>query len=382
MTQTTLPQQMQGWDTVKIEQFRCDLLNWYDRNKRDLPWRKTKNPYAIWVSEIMLQQTQVATVIPYYERFMATLPTIQSLAEADEQTLLNLWQGLGYYSRVRNMQQAAQQIMRDYHGEMPHTLTELLQLKGIGPYTAAAIGSMAFDLVEPALDGNLFRIVARLFEVEDDIALPKTRKVFMEILYALIDPQRPGDFNQALMDLGATVMTASNPFPSEHPLALYDRSYQNGTSANYPVKSKKVKQTVHELIGYVIVNAKGEWLLRQHQAQELLTGLWHFPLIEQSMIFDGASAVEWVEPLSDWWEEQTGERVKFTTIAVPQQTKPIKHVFSHRIWQVQLVMIHCEALHEIPTNCCWCSLQNIGALPLSTLQQKLLKQVVVESEAI
>ena len=382
MNQQRLPIEMKGWDQAKIKCFRADLLRWYDQNKRDLPWRRTRDPYCIWVSEIMLQQTQVATVIPYYERFIATLPTIQDLAQAEEQTLLNLWQGLGYYSRVRNMQQAAQQIMRDYGGKMPRTLVELLALKGIGPYTAAAIGSMAFDLVEPALDGNLFRIVARLFEVEADIALPKSRKVFMAILYALIDPERPGDFNQALMDLGATIMTASNPFPEAHPLAVYDQSYQNGTAANYPVKSKKVKQTVHDLLGYMVINPQGQWLMRQHQAQELLAGLWHFPLIEQSLIAESGTSAEWLEPFNEWWQSEVEGDFILKLDSDPMKFKPIKHVFSHRIWQVQLVMVRCEVTAQLPPNCIWCEPSAIGRLPLSTLQQKLLRQVVVESEAI
>ena len=265
---------------------------------------------------------------------------------------------------------------------MPRTLVELLALKGIGPYTAAAIGSMAFDLVEPALDGNLFRIVARLFEVEADIALPKSRKVFMAILYALIDPERPGDFNQALMDLGATIMTASNPFPEEHPLAVYDQSYQNGTAANYPVKSKKVKQTVHDLLGYMVINPQGQWLMRQHQTQELLTGLWHFPLIEQSLIAESGTSAEWLEPLNEWWQSEVEGDFILKLDSDPMKFKSIKHVFSHRIWQVQLVMVRCEVTAQLPPNCIWCEPSAIGRLPLSTLQQKLLRQVVVESEAI
>ena len=157
-SRSSWPQAMAAWDQTRVQAFRKDLLAWYDKNKRDLPWRKSQDPYAIWVSEIMLQQTQVATVIPYYQRFMAALPTVSDLAQAPEETLLNLWQGLGYYSRVRNMQAAAQQVMADFGGQMPDQVDSLLSLKGIGPYTAAAIASMAFGRVAPALDGNLFRL--------------------------------------------------------------------------------------------------------------------------------------------------------------------------------------------------------------------------------
>ena len=157
------------WDAEKIASFRRTLLDWYDREKRDLPWRRIKNPYYIWVSEIMLQQTQVQTVIPYYERFLDWFPTVKDLAEAPEEKLLKAWEGLGYYSRVRNMQKAAQQIMTDFAGQFPDTYDNIAKLKGIGPYTAGAISSIAFDLPEPAVDGNVMRVMARLFEVNYDI---------------------------------------------------------------------------------------------------------------------------------------------------------------------------------------------------------------------
>ena len=179
------------WSPDKIQEFKETVLKWYDATKRDLPWRNTNDPYRIWVSEIMLQQTQVVTVIPYYERFIETLPTIQALAAAEEAVLLGLWQGLGYYSRVRNMQVAAQQVVENFNGAMPETMKELLTLKGIGPYTAAAIGSIAFGLVEPAIDGNLMRVTARLFELDADITQAKSRKLFAAILYQLIDQKRP-----------------------------------------------------------------------------------------------------------------------------------------------------------------------------------------------
>ena len=190
------------WDAEKIASFRRTLLDWYDREKRDLPWRRTKNPYYIWVSEIMLQQTQVHTVIPYYERFLDWFPSVRDLAEAPEEKLLKAWEGLGYYSRVRNMQKAAQQIMDDFDGQFPDTYDNIAKLKGIGPYTAGAISSIAFGLPEPAVDGNVMRVMARLFEVNYDIGDPKNRKIFQAIMEILIDPNRPGDFNQALMTLG------------------------------------------------------------------------------------------------------------------------------------------------------------------------------------
>ena len=185
------------WPEEKIISFREKLLAWYDENKRDLPWRRSKNPYHIWVSEIMLQQTRVDTVIPYYERFLDWFPTVESLANAPEERLLKAWEGLGYYSRVRNLQAAAQQIMTDFGGQFPNTYEGISSLKGIGPYTAGAISSIAFNLPEPAVDGNVMRVLARLFEVNHDIGIPSNRKIFQAMMEILIDPERPGDFNQA-----------------------------------------------------------------------------------------------------------------------------------------------------------------------------------------
>lgn len=383
-SRSSWPQAMAAWDQARVQAFRKDLLAWYDKNKRDLPWRKSQDPYAIWVSEIMLQQTQVATVIPYYQRFMAALPTVADLAQAPEETLLNLWQGLGYYSRVRNMQAAAQQVMADFGGRMPDQVDSLLSLKGIGPYTAAAIASMAFGRVAPALDGNLFRIVARLFRLKDDIALPKSRKVFMEILDILIDPDRPGDFNQAMMDLGACVMTPSNPRPDNHPLVAYDASYQVGDSDQYPVKSKKVKQTRHDLTAYFLVDSQGNWLLRRHGENELLTGLWHFPMLEQSMVYEEVTAAELTEPLLDWLREEAlveGDSSISSQVVSPALGQ-VKHVFSHRIWQVQLVGLRLDTTSPLQEGWCWVAPEAVGQLPLSTLQEKLMQILVLEKEAV
>ncbi|WP_446456915.1 A/G-specific adenine glycosylase [Tuanshanicoccus yangjingiae] len=371
MEVTTNILQSYGWNQQKIHQFRSDLLAWYDANKRDLPWRRDNNPYYIWISEIMLQQTQVATVIPYFERFIATIPDIATLAQVDEQVLLQLWQGLGYYSRARNLKIAAQQIVQKHGGKMPKTMPELLALKGIGPYTAAAIGSMAFNLPEPAIDGNLLRVTARLFELDADIAKPSSRKQFAAILYELIDPKRPGDFNQAMMDLGATIMTPTNYYPENSPVKDYDASFINETAENYPVKSKKVKQTHHTMIAYYIQDSSGNVLYRQHLEEELLTGLWHFPMFEYEIEHESATQKELLEPLAeryyiDWLLH---DDVKVNAIAFPV----VKHVFSHRVWHVQLISVTLTKsnVKDIPSGWQWVSNQEWLTLPISTLQKKL-----------
>ncbi|MGX7108064.1 A/G-specific adenine glycosylase [Facklamia miroungae] len=375
-----------NWSFQKIHKFRKTVLNWYDQEGRDLPWRKSKNPYHIWVSEIMLQQTQVNTVLPYYERFITELPTIEDLSVCPEEKLHQLWQGLGYYSRVRNMQSAAKQIMTDYDGIMPSNMKDLLSLKGIGPYTAAAIGSIAFGLVEPAIDGNLMRITARLFEVEEDISQAKNRIVFKEILDRLIDPERPGDFNQALMDIGATIMTPNNYRPENHILKDFDQSYQNHTSHLYPVKRKKTKQIEQGWLAFVIQNEKGEILMRQHQTGELLVGLWHYPLVA----FDLLSLKEASEARDAFvytylkHDQLVAESLtdQFRQYFIPQIDNlkaTVKHVFSHRIWQVMIVPVNLkdsgyqllEQLHVTDTSFQWVAKDEIEQLALSSLQVKL-----------
>ena len=268
------------WEEEKILSFRQKLLGWYDENKRDLPWRRSKNPYHIWVSEIMLQQTRVDTVIPYYERFLEWFPTVETLANAPEERLLKAWEGLGYYSRVRNMQAAAQQIINDFNGDFPSTYEGISSLKGIGPYTAGAISSIAFNLPQPAVDGNVMRVLARLFEVNHDIGNPSNRKIFQAMMEILIDPERPGDFNQALMDLGSDIEAPVNPRPEDSPVKDFSAAYQNGTMDRYPIKAPKKKPVPVYLNALVVQNAKGQFLLEKNESEKLLAGFWHFPLIE------------------------------------------------------------------------------------------------------
>lgn len=251
------------WPEDKIADFRRTLLNWYDQEKRDLPWRRNKNPYHIWVSEIMLQQTQVQTVIPYYHRFLDWFPTVAELAVADEERLLKAWEGLGYYSRVRNMQKAAQQVMTEFDGVFPSSHENISKLKGIGPYTAGAIASIAFDLPEPAVDGNVMRVMARLFEVNYDIGDPKNRKIFQALMDKLIDPDRPGDFNQALMDLGTDIESAKNPRPDESPIRFFCAAYLHGTYDKYPIKKPKKKPRPIEIQAFIIQDQDGRFLIEK-----------------------------------------------------------------------------------------------------------------------
>ncbi|MEP0804069.1 MAG: A/G-specific adenine glycosylase, partial [Chloroflexota bacterium] len=245
------------------------LLAWYRKNKRILPWRGHPEPYAVWVSEIMLQQTRVETVIPYFERWMRLFPTVQALAEASEQEVLNAWEGLGYYSRARNLHKAAKVIVRDFGGNLPHSLSELIKLPGIGRYTAGAIASIAFGADEPALDGNLKRVYARLFDVTEAVDSPKGEKLLWEIARRNLPHGRAGDFNQALMDLGAAVCLPKNPRCLLCPLMELCKARENGTQELRPVRKPK-KAVPHHVHAAGVIVRRGRVLLARRPPGGLL----------------------------------------------------------------------------------------------------------------
>ena len=367
------------WEEDKILSFRQKLLAWYDENKRDLPWRRSKNPYHIWVSEIMLQQTRVDTVIPYYERFLDWFPTVESLANAPEDRLLKAWEGLGYYSRVRNMQTAARQIMSDFQGEFPSTYEGISSLKGIGPYTAGAISSIAFNLPQPAVDGNVMRVLARLFEVNHDIGNPSNRKIFQAMMEVLIDPDRPGDFNQALMDLGSDIEAPVNPRPEESPVKDFSAAYQHGTMNRYPIKAPKKKPIPIYLKALVVQNSQGQFLLEKNESEKLLAGFWHFPLIEvddfsdQNQDLDLFSQV--AEPIlqlgpspQESFEQDYDLEVDWQDLRFEE----VKHIFSHRKWHIQIIAGRVTETQEYADReVLWLSPEEFSNYPLAKPQQKI-----------
>ena len=260
-----------------IKEMIQPLLQWYQWNKRDLPWRRTKDPYAIWVSEIMLQQTRVEAVKPYYARFLETLPTVKDLAEADEETILKLWEGLGYYSRVRNMQKAAIQIMEEYQGHFPADYKKLLSLKGIGPYTAGAVGSIAFDLPVPAVDGNVLRVMSRLTADASDISLQTTKKEWEERLTAIMPEKESGNLNQALMELGATICVPNGtPRCELCPVRKHCEGYRKGDPQRYPVKAEKKART-QEYLNVFFCVYEDKIAVHKRPAKGLLSSLWELP---------------------------------------------------------------------------------------------------------
>lgn len=364
------------WDAEKIASFRRTLLNWYDNEKRDLPWRRTKNPYHIWISEIMLQQTQVVTVIPYYERFLDWFPTIESLANAPEEKILKAWEGLGYYSRVRNMQKAAQEIMENFGGVFPDNHKDILSLKGIGPYTAGAIASIAFGLPEPAVDGNVMRVMARLFEVNYDIGDPKNRKIFQAIMEVLIDQERPGDFNQALMDLGTDIESAKNPRPDESPIRFFSAAYLHGTYDKYPIKLPKKKPKPIQIQAFVIRNSDGDFLMEKNLDGRLLGGFWSFPIMETDVIgqqldlFEKNNAALQTISQKTRFEDDYQLKPSWTSKTFPA----VKHIFSHQKWTIELIEGNVTTTGFTTTKeLRWIPQDQLSQYPMATPQKKMLR---------
>ena len=253
------------------------LMAWYDVHKRTLPWRGEKDPYKIWVSEIMLQQTRVQAVLGYYARFMSKLPTVHDLAAVEEEELLKLWEGLGYYSRARNLRRAAQVIVEQYGGEFPRTAAELKKLPGIGDYTASAIASMAFDEPIAAVDGNLLRVASRVADIRDDIMQEKTKREMRALLNEVIDGARSGEWNQAMMDLGATVCLPNGaPLCEKCPLRRLCAAYRNGMTELLPVRAAKAARRVEERT-VLLLFREGKFALRKRPTKGLLASLWEFP---------------------------------------------------------------------------------------------------------
>lgn len=374
----------ENWSDEKLDSFQEEFVAWYEKEKRNLPWRVNLDPYRIWISEIMLQQTRVDTVIDYYYRFMEWFPTIQDLAEAPDDRLLKAWEGLGYYSRARNLKVAAQQIMTEFNGQMPETIDEIRQLKGIGPYTAGAIGSIAFQIPEPAIDGNVMRVVSRLFEIGDDIAKPSSRKLFEEAMYKIIDKERPGDFNQAMMDLGSAICTPTSPKCEECPIQSYCLSFKNNTMTNFPVKSKKLKPKDVYYIGGIIENKNQEFLLCQRNATGLLANMWLFPITEITKERFDFLQKNWtteeqqmsldLDEQSMIAEENTEIFEEYSQVVWQKRTLgEVTHIFSHLKWHILVFYGRQTGLSELAENQRWVKEVDYSNLVFPKPQQKMVE---------
>lgn len=298
-----------------MSRFAPRLLTWYRQNKRTPPWRGHPDPYAVWVSEIMLQQTRVETVIPYFEKWMGRFPTVKDLAAASEQDVLNLWEGLGYYSRARNLHKAAKIVMDQYHGQLPRDLDALRQLPGIGRYTAGAIASMAFGLDEPALDGNIRRVISRLFDVSEPADTAAGEKILWSLAAKHLPKGQAGDYNQALMDLGALICLPKNPRCLVCPLMKTCKARQLGIQDQRPVLKPK-KETPHYVHAAAVILRRGRVLLAKRPSKGLLGGMWEFP----NARVNGDPARELTKAL------QTAARLK---VKRKEALGLVRHAYSH-----------------------------------------------------
>lgn len=306
------------------------LLSWYDENRRILPWRENHNPYRIWVSEIMLQQTRVEAVKPYFERFIRTLPDIQALANADEGTLLKLWEGLGYYNRVRNMQKAARQIIENFDGKMPEEKEQLLTLSGIGNYTAGAIASIAFGKQEPAVDGNVLRVVTRLTRDDGDTGSQKVKSRIENFVRKEIPGDRAGDFTQAMIELGALVCVPNgDPHCGECPFKECCSAHLNHCEADFPVKSPKKKRKIEKKTVLILMDGE-KVALHRRENKGLLAGLYEFPMLEG--IQNKKSVLRFIEDAG------------LTPLHI-EELPDAKHVFSHIEWRMKGYAVRVDELH-------------------------------------
>lgn len=312
-------------DAQQIRQFNHNLLKWFYQKGRHLPWRETNNPYYIWISEVMLQQTQVNTVIPYFNQFISRFPTPDVLADAPEQEVLKSWEGLGYYSRARNLQSGVREVVEKYNGQLPDNKEDLLSIHGIGPYTAAALLSMAFSQPEPAIDGNLMRVLSRVFLIDDDISKQKTRKKFEQLASELIAETDPSAFNQSLMDLGAMICRPKKTDCEQCPVNEFCLAYDEGAQLEYPVKSGKSKPRTLNYAVLLITDKQGRYLIEQRPEKGLLAGMWQFPMVA-------------LDEYEDQHQRASYIQTRYGANVIPvSEPFSYTHRFSHLIWNLSLL---------------------------------------------
>jgi A/G-specific adenine glycosylase len=347
--------------------FSHTLISWYHKNKRDLPWRKTDNLYHIWVSEIIMQQTRVAHGTHYYQRFLERFPDINSLVEADESDVLKIWQGLGYYSRARNMHAAARQILIEHDGIFPSDYKSLIKIKGIGSYTAAALLSFGYNLPYPVIDGNVKRVLSRLFAIDQPINSPKAEALFIERLNTIFDKKNPADFNQAIMEFGALQCKPGLP---DCPACVFNKiciANKQGTVGQYPLIAKKAVETKRYLYYIVPVFHRGTaafTFLQKRSANDIWKNLYEFPLIE----LNKSLSVEEVL-VSDEFAAMFPVKYKFISASAP-----LVHKLTHRIIHARFIWIELDGPLK-KTDLPEIKLSDIRSMPVSRLTDKYLSSI-------
>lgn len=340
----------------EINGFAQTLLKWFEAYGRELPWRETHDPYAIWLSEIILQQTQVKQGWDYWQRFMRRWPTVNDLAAASEDEVLREWQGLGYYSRARNLHYAARQIVA--LGHFPDTLEEIKQLKGVGDYTAAAIGSIAFGLPAAVVDGNVYRVLARYFGVETAINSTDGKKEFAALAQSLLPETSAGLYNQAIMDFGAIQCTPQSPKCVVCPLQESCEALRTGKVSTLPVKEKKLKIKERHLI-YIYIRCQGETAIHRRGEGDIWQGLWEPLLVNSEQFFD----------------EQSGKAERIVNSEIRLVAKGMRHVLTHRVLTADFYLWETETKPDLPEDYIWIKEEDIDNYGIPRLIDKLLKKL-------
>jgi A/G-specific adenine glycosylase len=337
---------------------QTQLLQWFKKKGRDLPWRKTRDPYAIWVSEIMLQQTQVATVIPYYKKFLKSFPTVHHLSKADLSKVLKIWEGLGYYSRARNLHRAAGIVINHFNGKIPNQPRDLLNLPGIGRSTAGAILSFAFNKAAPILDGNVKRVLSRLFAVSGSPGERKTEQILWQISESLIPKEFSNPFNQALMDLGSMLCTFKEPGCNQCPLHQYCKGYLSGKLESYPLRTVK-KRIPHVTALSAVIQRDGKVFLNQRPPSGLLGGLWEFPnsKIEGEKRFGLRKDIK----------KEMGINVK-----VKEFLGTFQQTYSH--FKLTLQVFSCQPLNGKEKGK-WVPIRKLRLLPMSRIHRRIAQMI-------
>lgn len=341
--------------------FQHTLINWYNEHKRDLPWRNTNSSYVIWLSEIILQQTRVDQGKPYFLRFLSSFPTIEDFAKADESAILKLWQGLGYYSRGRNMHATAKQVVKEYNGRFPKSYKELIKLKGVGPYSAAAISSFSSGEARAVVDGNVFRLLSRYFGISSPINATLGIKEFNELAAELLFKSDPGLYNQAIMEFGALQCKAKKPDCEMCPLNQTCIAFQTGMVETLPVKLPKAAKK-NRYFNYFICIKDNQILVRHRQAGDIWQHLFDFPCIESATSVESTQA-----------EFLTMTRVVFGDNIIVKPIAAFKHILTHQLIFAQFYSIQCPLLDATEIlNCEWVSMSRLHELP----QPKLINSFI------
>ncbi|MBN1352092.1 A/G-specific adenine glycosylase [candidate division KSB1 bacterium] len=350
-----------------LSQFKRKLLKWYDQNGRDLPWRRTTNPYHIWLSEVMLQQTQVQTVIPYFERWLQAMPDIRHVAQTSLDRILKLWEGLGYYARARNFHKAARIVVDKFGGDLPDSYPELAALPGFGPYTTAAVLSIAFNRNYAVLDGNVIRVLCRILNIDSDVNLPETKRSLARHAQVLLDTKRPGDFNQAIMELGAVICAPGIPACKNCPVRSHCLAYREGDPSRLPVKARKEPVPHHDVAAGIILK-DSRILIAQRNHNDMLGGLWEFP----------GGKRERDETLEECLVREIKEELAIE-IQVDEKFMVLRHAYTH--FKITLHVFLCRYLGGMPKalECAdwrWVMSGELSNFAFSRADQKVLEKFI------